>query len=535
MEHSGIEQTWGSVYVRGMAELITRFATETPDAPALIDENGTTTWAEFNDRVNRLVNGLRTIGVGPGATIAAMMANTREYYEVLAAAAHGGFACVPVNWHWVADELSYVLDDAAALVFIADARFADVAGVASAGRTSVVQRLAVGGRIDGFADYEEFVADSDAGEPVDQVLGGPMFYTSGTTGRPKGVRGSLMGNSSIPSSVFGLMAAGFAQSAALPLPSVTLLDGPLYHSAQWAFSMFPLFAGATVVMRHKFDPAETLRSIDEYGVTNVHLVPTQFIRLLKLPEATRALFRGESLKMVWHGAAPCPPEVKRAMIEWWGPKITEYYGGTEGGIASMATSDEWLAKPGTLGKAQATMEIRIVKDDGTIAGVGEPGTIYLKNLMGSDFVYHNDPEKTEKAHLEPGVITLGDIGYLDADGDLFMSDRKIDMIISGGVNIYPAEIEGVLVAHPAVRDAAVFGIPNDDFGEEVKAAIELADGYEANDALKAEILAFVRTLLAGYKVPRSIDFEAAMPRQPTGKLYKRLLRDRYWEGVGRSI
>jgi long-chain acyl-CoA synthetase len=524
-----------------MAELITKFATETPNAAALIDEVGTTTWAEFNDRVNRLVNGLRAIGVVPGSTIAAMMANTREYYEVLAAAAHGGFACVPVNWHWVADELSYVLNDAEATVFIADARFADVAriasmsSIASTGSSSLVQRIAVGGKIEGFADYEAFVAGSDATEPDNQVLGGPMFYTSGTTGRPKGVRGSLMGNSSIPSSVFGLLAAGFAQSAVLPAASVTLLDGPLYHSAQWAFSMFPLMAGATIVMRHKFDPVETLRAIDEYGVTNVHLVPTQFIRLLKLPEATRASFRGDSLKMVWHGAAPCPPEVKRAVIEWWGPKITEYYGGTEGGIVSMATSQEWLAKPGTLGKAQPTMEIRIVKDDGTVAGVGESGTIYSKNLMGSDFTYHNDPEKTARAHLEPGLITLGDIGYLDADGDLFMSDRKIDMIISGGVNIYPAEIEGVLVTHPAVRDAAVFGIPNDEFGEEVKAAIELGDGYEPSDALKAEILAFVRTLLAGYKVPRSIDIEVALPRQPTGKLYKRLLRDRYWEGVGRSI
>ena len=223
------------------------------------------------------------------------------------------------------------------------------------------------------------------------------------------------------------------------------------------------------------------------------------------------------------------------MIEWWGPKITEYYGGTEGGIVTMATSTEWLAKPGTLGKAQPTMEVRIITDDGRPAAPGESGTIYMKNLMGSDFSYHNDPEKTAKAHLEPGVLTLGDIGYLDADGDLFLSDRKIDMIISGGVNIYPAEIEGLLVAHPAVRDAAVFGIPNDEFGEEVKAAVELNDGFAASDALSADILAFCRTKLAGYKVPRSIDVEAVLPRQPTGKLYKRLLRDKYWEGVGRTL
>ncbi len=518
-----------------MAEIFTKFAFETPNAPALIDEHGATTWAEFNVRVNRLVNAFRTLGVQPGTTIAAMLANTREYFEVLAAAAHGGFACVPVNWHWVGDELTYALDDAEAIVFVADARFADVAVPSSTGRRTLTHRIAVGGSLSGFIDYEEFVASGDKSEPENQVIGGPMFYTSGTTGRPKGVRGSLMGNVTVPSSMFSLMAAGFALSSGLPPNSVTLLDGPLYHSAQWAFSMFPLFAGATVVMRHKFDPVETLRSIDEFGVTNIHLVPTQFIRLLKLPESTRASFRGESLQMVWHGAAPCPPDVKRAMIEWWGPKITEYYGGTEGGIASMATSAEWLAKPGTLGKVQSSMEIRIVREDGSIASTGESGTIYLKNLSGSDFSYHNDPEKTAKAHLEPGVLTLGDIGYLDADGDLFMSDRKIDMIISGGVNIYPAEIEGVLVTHPAIRDAAVFGIPNDEFGEEVKAVIELVEGVDANDELKAEILAYVRGKVAGYKVPRSIDIATALPRQPTGKLYKRLLRDPYWEGIGRTI
>lgn len=518
-----------------MAEILSAFVAAKPNEPALIDEMGTTTWSELNERVNRLVNGLRKAGVVPGTTIAAMMANTREYFEVLIAAAHGGFACVPVNWHWVGDELSYVLDDAEAIVFIADSRFADVALPASTGRSALTHRISVGGSIPGFVDFEEFVASGDSAEPDNQVVGGPMFYTSGTTGRPKGVRGSLLGNGTVPASVFSLMAAGFSQSSGLPANSVTLLDGPLYHSAQWAFSMFPLFAGATVVMRHKFDPAETLKAIDQFAVTNVHLVPTQFIRLLKLPEATRAAFVGDALQIVWHGAAPCPPDVKRSMIAWWGPKITEYYGGTEGGIASMATSVEWLAKPGTLGKAQSTMQIRIVRDDGTDAAVGESGTIYLKNLMGSDFSYHNDPEKTAKAHLEPGVITLGDIGYLDAEGDLFMSDRKIDMIITGGVNVYPAEIEGILVTHPAVRDAAVFGIPNDEFGEEVKGAVELTDGYTASEELKTEILGYVRSKLAGYKVPRSLDIEAALPRQPTGKLYKRLLRDRYWEGIGRNI
>jgi long-chain acyl-CoA synthetase len=316
---------------------------------------------------------------------------------------------------------------------------------------------------------------------------------------------------------------------------VTLLEGPLYHSAQWAFSVGPLLGGSTVVMRHKFDPAEMLELIDRYQVTNLHLVPTQFIRLLKLDEATREAFDGSSLVVAAHGAAPCPVDVKRRMLEWWGPKVHEYYGGTEGGFLTAISGEEWLAHPGSLGTETGMVELMIVKEDGTPAAAGEPGQIYFRSRLGSDFEYHNAPEKTAAAHLEPGVGTLGDIGYLDDDGYLFMSDRKIDMIISGGVNIYPAEIEGVLVGHPAVADAAVFGIPNDEMGEEVKAAVELVDGSEPSESLAAELMAHVRQHLAGYKAPRSIDFEDALPRHPTGKLYKRLLRDPYWEGAGRSI
>ncbi|HEX9259565.1 MAG TPA: AMP-binding protein, partial [Acidimicrobiales bacterium] len=265
------------------------------------------------------------------------------------------------------------------------------------------------------------------------------------------------------------------------------------------------------------------------------LVPTQFIRFLKLPDGVKQTFSGESLQVVWHGAAPCPPEVKRQMIEWWGPKITEYYGGTEAGVVSIVSSQDWLARPGTLGRPQPTMEVYVVDDDGRRLGPNQPGTLYFRSTMGADFEYHRDPEKTAKAHLEPGVYTLGDIGYVDDDGWLFMSDRKIDMIISGGVNIYPAEIEGVLVTHPAVRDAAVFGVPDEEFGEAVKAAVELTDGLVASPELLADIMRFCKERLAGYKVPRSIDVEAALPRHPTGKLYKRLLRDPHWEGSGRTI
>ncbi len=521
-----------------MAIVLAELSTRHPDRAALIDERGTTTWAELDERVNRLIHALRTAGLRKGDVFAVLSGNSREYFECFLAAAHAGMLVVPVNWHWVADEIAYVLTNSGAKAFIVESTYADLAGAAVEQSGFAEPKVMFGPRsgepLEGFADYETLLAGSDPDEPADQAMGGPMFYTSGTTGRPKGVRSAMLA-SGAPPQVLALMGAGFAASMGTPTDGITLLDGPVYHSAQWAWSMLPLLGGSTVVMRRKFDPAETLRAIDEHGVTNVHLVPTQFIRLLKLPDEVKDAFDGSSLIGVWHGAAPCPQDVKRRMIEWWGPKITEYYGGTEGGVASLATSEQWLAKPGTLGPVLDSMEVIVVDDDGQRLGANQPGTLYLRNKMGTDFEYHGDPEKTAKAHLEPGVFTLGDVGYLDEDGWLFMSDRKIDMIISGGVNIYPAEIEGVLVAHPAVADAAVFGIPNEEFGEEVKAAVELAPGYEASDELLADISAFCRTKLAGYKVPRSIDVEATLPRHPTGKLYKRLLRDRYWEGVGRSI
>jgi long-chain acyl-CoA synthetase len=321
----------------------------------------------------------------------------------------------------------------------------------------------------------------------------------------------------------------------MPEAGRTLLVGPVYHSAQWAFSFLPLLAGNAVVMRHGFDAEETLDLIDDHEITNIHLVPTQFVRLLRVDEERRERFDGSSLQAVWHGAAPCSPDTKRAMIAWWGEKISEYYGSTESAIISTISAAEWLERPGSLGQPLPNLEVRVVKEDGSVAAAGESGQLYFRNQMGTDFEYHKDPEKTKAAHLEPGVFSVGDIGYLDPDGYLYMSDRKIDMIISGGVNIYPAEIEGVLVAHSSVADAAVFGIPNEEFGEEVKAAVELLPGFSASEELAETLRAHCRDHLAGYKTPRSVDFEDELPRHPTGKLYKRILRDRYWEGHARKI
>ena len=521
-----------------MAHITRAIAERKGEGPALVDETGRTSWAEFDARVNRVVNGFRSRGLRQGDTVALLCGNRREFFEVMVAVMHAGLVVVPVNWHWVAEELAYVIDDSDATALVVDGRFAAVAAEAcrDARTSTCVNRFVTDGSPpEGFEDYETFLAEASSEEPDEQISGGVMFYTSGTTGFPKGVRSAATQVGLEPGFV-ELLAKGVSTMLQVPEDGITLLDGPAYHSAQWACSVLPLLgAASTVVMRHRFDPAETLRVIDEYSVTNTHLVPTQFSRLLKLPEEVRAVFDGSSLITVLHGAAPCPVAVKQKMLDWWGPVITEYYGGTEAGFLTFISGEEWLARPGSLGRHTPICELMIMADDGHRCEAGEEGQIYFRNLLGSDFEYHKAPEKTAAAHLEPGVGTLGDVGYLDDDGYLFLSDRKIDMIISGGVNIYPAEIEAVLVDHPAVADAAVFGIPDEEMGEQVKAAVELVDGVGPSDELAAELIAHSRRHLAGYKAPKTVDFAERLPRQPTGKLYKRLLRDPYWEGSGRQI
>ncbi len=508
--------------------------------PAVIDEFGETCWADFDLRVNRLIHALRGAGVQKGDAFAVLSGNRREYFEAMAAATHTGTRFVPINWHFHAEEVAYVLDNSDSKALLVGARFAELAAETVARNDAprlglkAVMGLRGAAPPEGFDDYEAVLAASSDAEPEDQEAGGPMFYTSGTTGRPKGVVSSTF-SGALPVHVMPMVGQSMASTLGLPEGGVTYLNGPVYHSAQWAFSFLPMLAGLTVLMRHKFDPEEALELIDRHGVTNTHLVPTQFVRLLRVGADKRAAFKGDSLQIVWHGAAPCSPEVKRQMIDWWGPKVSEYYGSTEGAIVSSITAEEWLAHPGSLGKAVDNMEVMVIREDGSPAETGEPGQLYFRNKMGSDFEYHKDPEKTAAAHREPGVFTVGDIGYVDDEGYLFLSDRKIDMIISGGVNIYPAEIEGVLVSHPQIADAAVFGIPNDEFGEEVKAAVELMAGVEPSAELEQSIKDHCRDHLAGYKVPRSVDFEAALPRHETGKLYKRLLRDRYWKDQARSI
>ncbi len=521
-----------------MAELTREFAETKGDATALVDDHGSTTWSEFDDRVNRLTHVFREAGLRPGETIAIVAGNRREWFETAMACAHAGLVYVPVNWHWVADEIAYVFADAAVRAVVTDDDHAGevVKALADKRSAAVSLTLVAGDRpemLSGFTSYEDALSAASSDETTDALLGGPMFYTSGTTGRPKGVRGALIGGHDVPSEVLQLIASTF--ESFLPKAGCSLLCGPVYHSAQWAFSFLPMVTGSSAVMQHKYDSAGVLDLIDRHAVTNLHLVPTQFKRLLDLPDGVRSAFDGSSLEAVWHGAAPCPPEVKRRMIEWWGPVIWEYYGSTEGAIISTISSQQWLERGGSVGRLLPSVEAIVVDDGGTRVAPGAEGTLYFRSLYGTDFEYHNDPEKTASAHLEPGVFTTGDVGYVDADGYLWLSDRKIDMIISGGVNIYPAEIEGVLAVHPAVADVAVIGVPNDDFGEEVKAVVQLAEGHEPGEALSEELAAYCREHLAGYKAPRSVDYVERIPRTATGKIQKRHLRDPYWAGLDRRI
>ena len=518
-----------------MAHLIAAILRNRPASDAaLIDERGETSWALFDRRTNQLIHALRGAGLSAGDRVAVLAGNRREYFELFAACAHAALLTVPINSHSTADEVRYILADSGARALFVDDRFAELGAVATWDANALALTATIGHEVSlpGFASYEQLLAGAPPGEPEDQGQGGVMFYTSGTTGRPKGVRrlGALGG----PMQAAEVMSRGFSMMMGTPLPGVTLLNGPVYHSAQWAFSYLPLMAGSTVVMRHKFDAAEMLELIDRHRVTNVHVVPTQLTRLLRLDEATRRSFDGSSLRIVWHGAAPCPPEVKRRMIEWWGPIVTEYYGGTEGAIVTLISATEWLERPSSVGRPVPTVELSVVGEDGEPCAAGEPGQVYVRSLLAADFEYHGDRDKTTAAHRGPGIFSMGDVGYLDAGGYLHLVDRKIDLIISGGVNIYPAEIERVLRDDPRVAEAAVFGIPDDEFGERVMAVVEPAPGVEVDDALRDQLLDRCRAQLATFKVPRAVEF-AALPRTETGKLEKRRLRDPYWAVTGRRI
>jgi acyl-CoA synthetase (AMP-forming)/AMP-acid ligase II len=504
-----------------MAGLITRLAERGQDQPALADERGALTWTELDQRVNRWIDVLRGHGLTTGDRVAMVIGNRTETFEALLACLHAGLVAVPVSWRLTTPEIAYLLTDSGSRAVLTEPAYA--ARTAAAMVTGDAAR-------DGLLPAEPLLAQADSDEPAGQCSGSVMLYTSATTGQPKGVRTSLL----VPGAGLDRIAktTQFLGSAfGLPERGRSLLVGPWYHAAQVFFSLFPLLRGCELVLRPRFDAAAMLADLERERITCCHLVPTQFVRLLALDQTTKDGFAGGALRRVWHGGAACPVEVKRRMIEWWGEVLVEYYAATEAGIVTTIESAEWLARPGSVGRPGPSTEVLILGEDGSPCPAGARGQVYIRRDARADFSYHNAPGKTAAAHRAAGTFTVGDLGYLDDDGYLFLTGRSPDTIISGGVNIYPAEIETVLLDHPAVRDAAVFGIPDEEFGERVMAAIELQPDAGLADADVPETLdAHCRPRLAGYKRPREYTVLAALPRADTGKLSRKVLRDPYWTG-----
>ena len=504
-----------------------RYAAQHPDRAAVImaASGEVITYRDYEARANRLARHLRALGLGPLDHYSIFMENNARYLDGCAAGERAGLYYTCVNSYLTVEELAYILDNSRSRVLITSQAKREVALAAVAMTPRIVQTIIVDGPggAPNVVNLDEAVGSLSPEPLPDERLGTSMLYSSGTTGRPKGIIRPLPEN---------------RPDEALPLydflhgvwryreDMVYLSPAPLYHSAPQAAVGLTIRKGGTAVIMERFDPEAYLALVERYRVTHSQLVPTMFSRMLKLPDETRAKYDLSSLETAVHAAAPCPPQVKHAMIDWWGPIIHEYYGATEGMGFTACDSAEWLAHPGTVGRVLAG-ELHVLDDEMRPSASGEPGTLWFR--MASPFEYFQDPERTAETRSADGeMATVGDVGYLDEDGFLYLTDRATFMIISGGVNIYPQECENLLITHPKVADAAVFGVPNADLGEEVKAVVQPMPGVAAGPELAAELIAFCRQHLAGIKCPRTVDFEAELPRLPTGKLYKRLLRDRYW-------
>jgi len=483
------------------------------------------TYAQLDETANRLSQLFHAAGLKPGDHMAFCMENRAEYLPIMWGAHYAGLYYTAVSSRLTQDEIGYIIQDSGSRAFITSPYKAQ----AMAGLDDVLAdldiRLSVGGQVDGFDSFEEAIA-SQPNVPLEgRVEALPMLYSSGTTGRPKGVKPSVevkpLGSGETLTKMMTIL---FGAEEG----SIYLSPAPLYHSAPLRYCTQFHRLGSTVVVMENFDAEGALAAIEKYRVTHSQWVPTMFVRMLKLPEETRARYDMSSLELAVHAAAPCPVGIKKQMFEWWGEIIHEYYAGTEGNGFAYCSPSDWLAHEGSVGKP-VNCTVHIVDDDGKEVSTGEEGAIYFEGASIQRFEYHNDPEKT-KASMLGDWSTLGDIGKLDEDGFLYLTDRKANMIISGGVNIYPQETENVLTLHPRVQDVAVFGVPNVDFGEEVKAVVQLVDMAEAGDVLERELIAYCREHLADVKCPRSVDFRDELPRHPTGKLYKRLLKDEYWQG-----
>jgi long-chain acyl-CoA synthetase len=504
-------------------------AIQHPEQPAFIMANTgeTITFGEYEARCNRLAHLYRDLGLGRLDHVAFLMENNPRLLEAEGAAERTGLYYTCINAYLAAEEAAYIVNDSEAQVLITSAAKQGVAAELPDLCPKVRRFLMCDGTIPGWESYEEAVSGYPDEPVADEKLGAAMLYSSGTTGQPKGILRPLADvHPGEPMAIMEFVKFMFRFREG----QIYLSPAPLYHSAPQASVSATMRLNSTSVIMERFDPEQWLQLIERYGVTHCQMVPTMFSRLVKLPEETRRRYDLSSLEVIIHAAAPCPVPVKEAMIEWLGPKIIEYYGATEANGFTFCDSHEWMAHPGTVGKP-VLGELVILDDDGNSCPVGTPGTVWFRGA--TSFEYYNDPAKTAESRKEEdaGVMsTVGDVGYVDEDGYLYLTDRKSYMIISGGVNIYPQETENLLITHPKVADAAVIGVPNEDLGEEVKAVVQLEAGVAPGDETERELIDFCHEHLARFKVPRSIDFTEELPRLPTGKLYKRLLRDQYWAG-----
>lgn len=499
------------------------YAADTPDRPAYIMANSgeVVTYAQLDRRSNQIAHMLRLSGVQRGDHIAMMMKNCVEFLQVAQAANRAGIIFTPISTHLKQDETAYIITNCKAKLFIASASLSEVAVAAVSATEGLKRCLAVGGDIAGFESLDEQLASLPETPIEDECLGAPMLYSSGTTGQPKGVYWAPHAEDiQTDHPLSGSVGAFFG----FDIETIYLSPAPLYHAAPLHYNLMVLGLGGTSVIMEHFDPEQSLALIDQYKVTHSQWVPIMFVRMLKLPAAARTCFDLSSMKCAIHAAAPCPIDVKEAMIEWWGPVIVEYYSGSEGNGFTIIDSANWLTHKGSVGQALIG-EPRIVSETGEVLGPGEVGDVYFANSR--PFEYFDEPEKTKDAFNAQGWSTMGDVGYLDEEGFLYLTDRKNFTIITGGVNVYPAEIEGLLITHDKVADVAVFGVPHPEFGEEIVAVVQPLKWAEATEETQMELIDWMRERLSGVKVPRKLDFMEVLPRMDNGKLYKRHLQEAY--------